>query len=53
MDDDNGGAEATDDDGASVLSYKQVWMGMIAIFLYVGVEVRARGIGRRFGIGSP
>ena len=43
MDDDNGGADATDDDGASVLSYKQVWMGMIAIFLYVGVEVSTAG----------
>jgi FHS family L-fucose permease-like MFS transporter len=27
----------------SVLSYKQVWMGMIAIFLYVGVEVSTAG----------
>jgi FHS family L-fucose permease-like MFS transporter len=30
-------------DGKSVLSYKQVWMGMIAIFLYVGVEVSTAG----------
>ena len=34
---------ASDDDGKSVLSYKQVWMGMIAIFLYVGVEVSTAG----------
>ena len=34
---------AGEDDGKSVLSYKQVWMGMIAIFLYVGVEVGTAG----------
>lgn len=34
---------AGEDDGKSVLSYKQVWMGMIAIFLYVGVEVSTAG----------
>ena len=34
--------EATDDsieEKRSILSYPQLWMGMIAIFLYVGVEV--------------
>ena len=39
------GESAADEinDGKSVLSYKQVWMGMIAIFLYVGVEVSTAG----------
>ena len=39
------GESAADEinDGRSVLSYKQVWMGMIAIFLYVGVEVSTAG----------
>ena len=30
---------STGDDSKSIFSYPQLWMGMIAIFLYVGVEV--------------
>ena len=36
-------AKVETEDSKSVLSYKQVWMGMIAIFLYVGVEVSTAG----------
>ena len=36
-------AKVEAEDSKSVLSYKQVWMGMIAIFLYVGVEVSTAG----------
>lgn len=43
VDSNDGDVSVTDDDGKSVLSYKQVWMGMIAIFLYVGVEVSTAG----------
>lgn len=33
------GHKTGEDDTSSVFSYAQLWMGMIAIFLYVGVEV--------------
>ncbi len=33
------GENASKDDERSIFSYPQLWMGMIAIFLYVGVEV--------------
>lgn len=36
-------AAVESENSKSVLSYKQVWMGMIAIFLYVGVEVSTAG----------
>ena len=32
-------AEKKANDGKNIFSYPQLWMGMIAIFLYVGVEV--------------
>lgn len=33
------GHKTAEDDTSSVFSYAQLWMGMIGIFLYVGVEV--------------
>jgi FHS family L-fucose permease-like MFS transporter len=36
---DDAGANKDSKDDRSIFSYPQLWMGMIAIFLYVGVEV--------------
>ncbi len=39
----DGATVSADKSSTSILSYPQLWMGMIAIFLYVGVEVSTAG----------